>query len=132
VEGKEASPGACKHVGFGGSGRGSGRIWAQRLCRGGLGSLVVSLVVSWGACGGAGERRGDGSSCRHRLRKDDIQKKPHQSTKSKAPADFSVDQYFRCGETSQETHLWAPSLAGAAETSPYAISHYFVWRREGP
>jgi hypothetical protein len=28
--------------------------------RGGLGSLVVSLVGAWGACGGPGERRGDG------------------------------------------------------------------------
>ena len=28
--------------------------------RGGLGSLVVSLVGAWGACGGRGERRRDG------------------------------------------------------------------------
>jgi len=43
-------------VALGGSGRGFGRIWAQR----GLGSLVVSLVGAWGACGGRGERRRDG------------------------------------------------------------------------
>jgi hypothetical protein len=39
---------------------------------------------------------------------------------------------LRCGLKAKVTHLWASTLAGAAETSPCAISRYFVWRREDP
>jgi len=33
---------------------------------------------------------------------------------------------FRCGGKAKVTHLWASTLAGAAETSPCVISRYFV------
>jgi hypothetical protein len=55
--------------------------------RGGLGSLVVSLVGARGACGGPGERRGDGVPVQSAYAKT-ASKKPHQATKSKAQADF--------------------------------------------
>ena len=49
-----------------------------------------------------------------------------------AVSDSEVICDLRCGLKAKGTHLWAPSLAEAAETSPYAISHYFVWQREDP
>jgi hypothetical protein len=86
VEGKEASPGARKHVGFGGSGRGSGRIWAQR------GGWGLWWCLWWGLGARVGGQGSDvvtwsWSSCRQRLRKDDVQEAP-PSNQIESPRGF--------------------------------------------
>ena len=58
MEGKEASPGEVHASTWASAGLGVALGGFGR--RGGLGSLVVSLVGAWGACGGRGERRRDG------------------------------------------------------------------------
>ena len=71
--------------------------------RGGLGSLVVSLVGAWGACGGPGERRGDGVRVGRTYAKT-TSKKPHQATKSKAQADFCGFRSTRAAIESVSCH----------------------------
>ena len=55
--------------------------------RGGLGSLVVSLVGAWGACGGPGERRADGVRVFSANAQHDIQEAP-PSNQIESPGAF--------------------------------------------
>ena len=64
---------------------------------------VVSLVGAWGACGGPGERRGDGVRVGSAYAKT-TSKKPHQATKSKAQADFCGFRSTRAAIESVSCH----------------------------
>jgi hypothetical protein len=75
--------------------------------RGGLGSLVVSLVGAWGACGGRGERRRDGVRVFSAHGQLDIHK-PREATKSKPEAPFCGFRSMRAARHSDSCHSPIP------------------------
>jgi hypothetical protein len=138
--GQGGEPRCMQHVGFGGSGRGSGRgSWR----RGGLGSVVVSLVGAWGAWWGPGGRRGDGVHVGSAYAKT-TSKKPRHATKSKLHADSDCFTCTRATRVNPNRHSseskdqrrklglksppWAiPNLGASHEIKPQPRFSFAMW-----